>query len=177
MLGGYTYITPLNYLKAFLLDYVKKDLRRLTDVLLVPAKWTNNLPSQQLSESFHQLLTLSDELIKFDTQLSDDEENGKKIKSLIFKSERDKNATTLIRKMVKEINDQAKAMIINSAQQCITLGRVLKMIMEDYSKPHPTLIMNWKELQSRSDKNIKEMILAVYKQLYYYVQLMQFFVK
>lgn len=177
MIGGYIYITPLNYLKAFLLDYVKKDLRQLTNVLLVPAKWTNNLPSQQLSESFHQLMTMSDELMKFDTQLSDDEENGKKIKSLIYKSERDKNATSLIRKMVKEINDQAKEMIINSARQCITLGRVLKMIMEDYSKPHPALIMNWKELQSRSDKNIKEMILAVYKQLYYYVQLMQFFVK
>jgi hypothetical protein len=79
--------------------------------------------------------------------------------------------------MVKEINDQARALIIHSAQQCITLGKVLKIILEDYSKQHPELIMNWKELQSRSDKNIKEMILAVYKQLYYFVQLMQFFVK
>ncbi|MQY77382.1 MAG: hypothetical protein GH155_07130, partial [Spirochaeta sp.] len=44
MLGGYTYITPLNYLKAFLLDYVKKDVRQLADILLIRAKWTNNLP-------------------------------------------------------------------------------------------------------------------------------------
>jgi len=177
MLGGYTYVTPLNYLKAFLLDYVKKDARQLTDILLIPAKWTNNLPSQQLSEAFHQLQTLSDELMKFDTQLSEDEENGRKIKSLIYKLERDKKATTLLRKMLKEINDQARALIIRSAQQCITLGKGLKMIMEDYSKQHPELIMNWKEVQSRSDENIKEMILTVYKQLYYFVQLMQFFVK
>jgi len=177
MIGGYIHITPLNYLKAFLLDFVKKDVRQLTDILLVPARWTNNLPSQQLSEAFHQLLTLSDELMKFDTQLSEDEENGRKIKSLMYKSERDKNATTLLRKIVKEINDQARMLIISSAQQCITLGKVLKMIMEDYGKQHPELIMNWRELQSRSDKNIKEMILAVYKQLYVFVQLMQFFVK
>ena len=177
MLGGYTYVTPLNYLKAFLLDYVKKDVRQLTDILLIPAKWINNLPSQQLSEAFHQLLTLSDELMKFDSQLSEDEEKGRKIKSLMYKSERDKKATTLLRKMAKEINDQARALIIRSAQQCITLGRALKMIMEDYGKQHPELIMNWKEVQSRSDENIKEMILAVYKQLYYFVQLMQFFVK
>jgi len=177
MVGGYTYIIPLNYLKAFLLDYVKKDLRQLTDILLVPARWTDNLPSQQLSEAFHQLMTLSDELMKFDTQLSEDEENGKKIKTLMYKSERDNNATSLLRKMVKEINDQAKALIIHSAQQCITLGKVLKLIMDDYGKQHPALIINWKELQSRSNKNIKEMILAVYRQLYYFVQLMQFFVK
>lgn len=177
MIGGYIYITPLNYLKAFLLDYVKKDVRQLADILLIPAKWTNNLPSQQLSEAFHQLLTLSDELMKFDTQLSEDEENGRKIKSLMYKSERDKKAITMLRKMVKEINDQARTLMISSAQQCITLGKVLKLIMDDYSKQHPALIMNWKELQSRSDKNIKEMILAVYKQLYYFVQLMQFFVK
>jgi len=177
MLGGYTYITPLNYLKAFLLDYVKKDVRQLTDILLIPAKWTSNLPSQQLSEAFHLLLALSDELMIFDSQLSEDEENGRKIKSLMYKSERDKKATTLLRKIAKEINDQARALIIRSAQQCITLGKVLKMIMDDYGKQHPELIMNWKEVQSRSDKNIKEMILTVYKQLYYFVQLMKLFVK
>jgi hypothetical protein len=40
MLGGYLYVEELNYLKAFLIDYFKRDIRALTDLFLVRGKWT-----------------------------------------------------------------------------------------------------------------------------------------
>ncbi|RPJ04890.1 MAG: hypothetical protein EHM28_13205, partial [Spirochaetaceae bacterium] len=41
MLGGFIFVQPLNYLKAFLLDYLKKDIRQIIDLFLIKGKWSS----------------------------------------------------------------------------------------------------------------------------------------
>ncbi len=176
MIGGYTRIAPLNYLKAFLLDYAKKDVRQVVELLIISGKWTDNAPSQMLSESFHQLLNISDELMKFDEALAEDRDYGKKIQLFLYKVERDKQALSSLRHLIKKINEQAGAMILKAGQQCINLANVVKKTMEDQDEKHPKLIINWKELNSKTDKDPKAMCLSVYKKLYYFVKLLKNFV-
>lgn len=173
MLGGYIYINPLNYLKAFLLDYVKKDIRQMIDMLLIPGKWTDNVTSNALSESFHQLLKISDEILSFDNTLGEDGELWRKVQNAVHKADRDKKAMNQLREIIKTINDQAKDMIMRAGQQCISLGNVLKLVLEDYGKKHPALIINWKELEAHSEQNMKKMLVSIYKQLYYFVHLLK----
>ncbi len=176
MLGGYTLVTPLNYLKAFLLDYVKKNVRQVVDLLLIPGQWSDNTPSQMLSESFHQLLKISDEITIFDESLAEDGEQGKKVQNTIYKADRDKQMMNYLRQTIKKINDQAQAMIVRCGQNCITLGKILKQVMEDYTKKHSSLIINWKMLEGQTDQDIRKMLISVYKQLYYFLQLMKFYI-
>ncbi len=82
MLGGFTHVVPLNYLKAFLLDYFKKDIREVVDILLIRGKWSTNLTSQQLSEAFHNLMTAADELVKFAESLSEEGQRGISLRNL-----------------------------------------------------------------------------------------------
>ena len=177
MLGGFIYTDPLNYLKAFLLDYFKRDIREIVDVLLIRGKWAATLMSQQLSESFHVLMEISSQLILFDESLSEEGEQGIAIKNALKKSERDKNAGVILRQLLKEKNDTAKGMINESAQALIVIGKNLKLLIEDYDKHPHEVIMNWRAINSVVNNKMKSQLMEIYRKVYYFVQLLQFYVK
>lgn len=177
MLGGYTYVKPLNYIKAFLLDYFKRDIKVIIDLLLIRGKWSTNLMSQQLSESFHAVMEVSEKLLKFDDSLGEDGERGARIKTYMARSDKDKNAMVSLRKVLKETNDEALELIQTTAQNLIVIGKGLKQVLEDYDKKPHELIINWKEIEQYSEKDVKEGITEIYKKIYYFIQLMQFYVK
>ena len=176
-LAGFIHVEPMNYLKAFLLDYGKKDIKEIVDVLLIRGKWATNLISNQLSDSFHALLEVSDALIAFDNSLSEEEEVGAKLKNLAHRSDRDQNSYTALKQLLKDTNEQAIGLVRKAAQNLITVAKNLKLAIDDCSKKNPELITNWKELDSAIEGDIKQKMSAVYKQIYYFVQLLQFYVK
>ncbi|MCF7928813.1 MAG: DUF5312 domain-containing protein [Spirochaetales bacterium] len=177
LLGGYTYVVPLNYLKAFLIDYLKKDIRELVNTLIVRGQWSTNVVSNQLSEAFHRLMELSEELVKFDDSLAEDGELGIKLKRFMAKSDKDKSQLNRTRLVLKEVNDSAAGMINESAQNLITMGKSLKTVLEDYKQEHHELIMNWKEVEGAYEKPVDQYISEVYKKIYYFIQLLQMYMK
>jgi len=177
MLGGFIYVKPLNYIKAFLLDFFKRDIKSVMDLLLIRGKWSTNLMSQQLSESFHTVMEVSDNLLKFDESISDEGERGARIKQYMSRSDKDKNAMVSLRKVLKEVNDEALEHIQLTAQNLIVIGKSLKQVLEDYDKKPHELIINWKEIEQYTDKDIKAGITDIYKKIYYFIQLLQYYIK
>jgi hypothetical protein len=170
-------VESINYLKAFLLDYYKRDIREIVNLLLVKGQWVSNTLAAPMSESFHQLMEVSDRLTAFDEALAEDAERGAKLKVLLTRADKDVNAQASIKQQLKDINSGARALIIEASGHFIVIGKHLKMAMDDYAKPKHELILNWKSLETSTDKVLKEWMTATYKQLYSFVQLMQFFVK
>ncbi len=177
MLGGYVHINPMNYLKAFLLDFVKKDIKTIVDILLIKGQWSSTVMSQQLSESFHHLLEISDRLLQFDEGLSEEGEIGGKLKNLVTKADRDPNSMSVLKQQLNDINEKALLLLKSSAQNLITVAKNLKLCIEDYQKQPHELIINWKELEGAFEGKVKESMTETYKQIYYFIQLLQFFVK
>lgn len=175
--AGFIHVAPMNYLKAFLLDFVKKDLKEVVDSLLIKGQWTTNITSNQLSESFHNLLVISDKVLKFDESVSEEGEVGSKLKSLAHRSDRDQNSITILKQQLKEVNEKAVLLIRESAQSLITVAKTLKQTIDDYSKKNHELILNWRELEGAFEKDLKKQMATVYKQIYYFIQLMQYYVK
>lgn len=175
--GGFTYVEPMNYLKAFLLDYYKRDIREMVNLLLVKGQWVSNALAAPMSESFHQLMEVSDRLTVFDEALSEDGERGSKLKMLLTRADKDVNAQTSIKQQLKDINAAARGIIVEAATHFIVIGKHLKMAIDDYAKPKHELVLNWKQLEMGTDKGLKDWMASTYKQLYAFVQLMQFFVK
>jgi hypothetical protein len=176
-IGGFTYVEPMNYLKAFLLDYYKRDIRELVNLLLVKGQWVSNALGAPMSESFHQLMEVSDRLTVFDEALGEDGERGAKLKTLLARADKDPNAGSSIKMQLKDINASARQLIIESATHFVVIGKHLKMAIDDYAKPKHELMLNWKMLETSTDKELKDWMATTYKQLYAFVQLMQFFVK
>lgn len=177
MLGGYTQVQGMNYLKAFLLDYFKKDIRELVDLFLIRGQWSTNLLSQQLSEGFHELLAISEKLLTFDDSLADDGEIGTRLRGAMVKADRDKEQIKHLRILLKGVNDEAQRMVNSAAQALIYIGKNLKNILEDYQRTPHELIINWKEIEFASEQPIADRVTEIYKKIYYFVQLMQFFSK
>jgi len=175
-LGGFTLTLPLNCLNAFLKDIALSDLRQLVELLLIPAKWTDNTPSKLLSDSFHQLQDLSKEIDAFDAKLSEEHEEGRRLHGMVSRADKNPQAQYMARKSLKKINDGARNMLIRSCQATITLGKVLKQLYEDYKRPNAQMILNWREINARAKRDMGQLFIHSYQKLYHFVQLVKLYV-
>ncbi|MBO4509588.1 MAG: hypothetical protein J5747_13260 [Spirochaetaceae bacterium] len=176
-LGGYTYANPLNYLKAYLIDCVKKDLRVFCDLVLVRGKWVNAQLSAAMSDAYHKLLEASDSITAFDSSISESGEYGAKFKNYMLRVDRDNEARNIIQSILNDLNGKARMIIGTACQYLITIGKNIKNLLEDYEKPRPELLINWKELEHFADTPIVEQGKNIYKQIYLFVQLMQLYMQ
>jgi hypothetical protein len=144
-------------------------------LFLIRGQWASLVLSQQMSDSFHAIMDISEKILAFDETFSETGTNGSRLKVALAKADRDKGQAKYIRIIMKTANDEAQEMINNTAQNLIVIGKNFKHILEDYQKNPKELIMNWKELESTSEDPLPPKITAVYKTMYYFVQLMQFF--
>ncbi len=171
---GYLYAVPANYLKNFMLDYVKKDMRELRDLLIIRGKWATNFLSQRMSDSFQQILDLSDRLVEFDDACGDDGEYGARLRKVVNKAERDQGARKVLLETVRSVNTRAAALVGESGQSLVGFGKVLKSLIDDCEKaPRSEAIINWKEVDSAAEGEVKKRMAEVYKNIYYFLQLLQ----
>jgi hypothetical protein len=174
---GFLFAPGINYLKAFLLDHFKKDIRELCDLLLIRGQWTNIILSQQMSDHFHQIMEISDKLIVFDESLSDSGENGSRLKASILKADRDKSQARYVTLILKSVNEEAQGLIVAAAQSLIGVGKNLKSLIDDYQKPVKDLVMNWKELEGASEAPLAQRMADTYKKIYCFIQMLQLLLK
>lgn len=172
-LGKYLYTGPLNYYKAFLLDYIKKDLREFADLVLIRGTWSTQPLSFMMSNAYNALLESTEQITKFDDKLAEDGEIGIRLKTHLPRAERDSDARGIISTLLNDINTEAKSICLDATRNLVSIAKVIKPVMEDYSKPKSELIMNWKELEKFADHPIKQLGTDVYKHIYLFVSLMQ----
>ncbi len=177
--SGYTLTAPMSYLKAFLVDYCKKDVRELVrDVLLVRGRWAATVTSHQLSEAFHETMALADQILEFDNSLADDGERGAKLRKALGRTvERDQKSLKLLQDQLSEVNQTAHEIIVKSAQHLITIGKILRAVIEDADRQESELIVNWRELQGYVADPLKNRLTEINRQIYYFVELMRIYVK
>lgn len=176
-LDGYIYADAMNYLKSFLVEYFKSDIRALSDLILVRGQWTQQDLSAEYSESYHNLMNLSAKLLEFDEKLSEVSEMGVKFRTLLSRMEREKEAGRQVQKHLHEVNETALKLLKISIKNIMTLGNAVKNCIADYDKPHRDLLQNWKEIEQHSDKPIREWMTAVYTKIYNFIALEQVVLK
>ena len=176
-LDGYIYADALNYLKSFLVDYFKSDIRALSDLVLVRGQWMQQAPSSEYSESYHTLMQIATKILEFDEKVSEVSELGVKFRTLLSRMEREKDAGRQIQKYLEEVNDAAFKLLKTSIKNIITLGNAIKNCIADYDKPHRELLQNWKEVEQRSDRPIREWMNNVYTKIYNFITLEQVLLK
>jgi hypothetical protein len=173
---GFAYSLPLNCLHSFLKDFVQIELRQLVDLLLIPAKWTDNAPSRMLSESFHQLNGLLPEVEEFDGSLSVDSEMGRRLASMAARADKSAQTSYMAGRLLKNVNDSARGLLVRACQHVIVLGKVLKQIFEDSARSSPKMILNWGELAGRAKRDLRQMFATDYQKLFNFLQLVKLYV-
>lgn len=176
-ISGFTQYQPLNYMKAFLIDYFKKDIRELADLVLIRGKWTEPTTANQMSNAYYTLLETSEKITAFDDSFADDSELGQKFKNLLGRVDRDREAGKIIRTQLKEANERASLLITAGSQNFIIFAKNLRILLEDKEKKHPELLLNWTEVDKQAERPVKELGVDVYKKIYIFITLMQLFVQ
>ncbi len=175
-LDGYVYAAPLCYLKHFLLDFGKRDIRELSDILLVRGEWATTQLSTPMSEAYHQLMEISDQILRLDERMSESSDSGAKIKTLLPRVERDREARNIANMVIGDANEEAANLIARAVQNLINYDRNLKMAIEDFVRmPRSELIINWKDLDHFAEGKLKAMCVDTYKKIYQFVQLLNNF--
>lgn len=173
---GFLYARPLGYLKAFLIEYVKRNVREFADLVLVRGKWSTVQLSAQMSDAYNFLLEYSEKISDFDEKLSSEKgEFGSKIKALLPRADRDRESANIVNTTLRDCNGLAREFIVNTTKNLIVFAKSTKALIEDYKKPHPEMLSNWKELERFADHPIKDLGVEVYKKIYLIVNLMQSF--
>jgi hypothetical protein len=174
--GGFAFVAPLNYLHAFLLDFVQKELSGTFDALLVRGKWSDPGMSKMLSDGYHELQVVADSLEQFDGELAPESELGRKLASIAAHADKDRQRAYMARRLLNKVNEQARDMLLRSCQHCVTIGKLLKGVVDDVSRGKPQLVLNWSELVARGQRNLRGELVGQYKKLYYFVQLLKLYI-
>lgn len=170
---GYLYVDPMNYLRAYYLDYFKTEAKPILELLIIQGQWAVHVTSQEFSEAFHQIQNALPKTIDLDKSLADDGPIGSKIKNMLRKSGNDMIAKNALESEVKTVNAMAKQIINNSLNPMITIGNVIKSILEEFKAGKVTIVANWKDLQGTMEHPLEEVLLSTYKKLFYLIQLIQ----
>ncbi|MBE6350637.1 MAG: hypothetical protein E7062_07845 [Spirochaetaceae bacterium] len=175
--GSFVYHQPLNYLKAFLNDYLKKDIREMADLILVRGKWSTAALANQMSDVYHTLLDIANQITEFDETLAEDKDFGMKTKTMLVKVDRDRDAARILQSIINDANEQAHMLLTSGSQNLILFAKNLKMLLEDKEKQSPDMIINWKELEHFADWPIKQKGIEIYKQIHALITLIKCFIK
>lgn len=131
MVGGYMYVDLMNYIKAFMLDYVKKDIIKLVNHLVVKAEWKTNKSSHDLSNSVDDLLKVSDSVLAFDDSLAFDVDVGAKINSFMKRIGANPKYKTEIKKMLIEVDTKALAIAKETYRSLVVVAQALAGLLPD----------------------------------------------
>jgi hypothetical protein len=168
----FRYAEGVNYLKAFLDDYVDKEIKELCDILLIRGQWTNNIMSKEMSEALHELVEIQTPIARLDKDMSEDGADGPRLRAAMVRLDRDPTQARTINTIVSKNNESALEIINVAAQQLIVIGKHIKNLIEDLQKKHPELLVNWKELTLVSKEPLPQRMVNDFKRINYFVQLM-----
>ncbi|GHU17809.1 hypothetical protein FACS1894163_09160 [Spirochaetia bacterium] len=171
-LDGFAYAAALNYLMAFIQDYVKKDIQNICDLVLIRGKWSSSNTSLQMSESFHEILESISVIEKLDANLSEDGGSGPRLRGALLRVDRDKTQIRYIANIIEGIDEEALKLIKKVLRNLIVVGKNMKLMADDIQKKESELIMNWKELAVFLESPLPALISDTYKKINYFVQLM-----
>jgi hypothetical protein len=168
----YQYAEGLNYLKSFLDDYIVKEIKEVCDILLIRGQWTNNNMAREMSEAMHELEEALGPIAVLDDVMGENGADGSRLRAAMLRIDRDPTQARYINVIVAKNNNQALD-IINEAVQClIVIGKHMKNLIEDIQKKHPELLINWRELNMASKEPLPQRMVADFKRINYFVQLM-----
>jgi hypothetical protein len=171
-LNGFAYAAPLNYLMAFIQDFIAKEMQELCDILLVRGQWINNSLSLEMSGAVHTITDTVEPMEALDLSLSDAGSYGPRFRGSVGRAERDKTQARYANNIADELDDKALDLINQAVQGLVIVGKYMKNLLGDSQKTPPEIIINWKELGYFSKLPITQRLTDAYKKINYFVQLM-----
>lgn len=161
----FKFIDPINYLKAFLLDIGKGEIKSRVDLLIIKGAWDTHSHSSEYSSMLEGFTKLSDKIIEFDNRCSEDDAWGRELRRLMVAIKHDNRAKIMLVKLVDKIDAIANQLLHEGISQFVKAGNLIKNLLEDNNLKNPKMIINIHKIKWEFSKDLKTDMLGIYKKL------------
>jgi hypothetical protein len=176
-IAGFKLIDPLNFLKAYLLDFCKGDVKARIDYLIIKGTWATNAQSSEYSRLLDEFNQLSDRVVDFDESCSEDESNGKNLRKLSYAVTHDPNAKMLLSKLIFKIEQEALGLIQDAIRLFNHVNEKLKLLIDDYALKTPKILINFHQIKWDFSDDIPSELSNIYKKNQNFIMLLNFYIK
>ncbi|HOV15579.1 MAG TPA: hypothetical protein PK771_14930, partial [Spirochaetota bacterium] len=171
------YIDPLNYLKAFLLDICKGEIKTRVDFLIIKGTWESNTKSSEYSAVLEKFNNLSDKLLEFDNRCSEDDTYGRELRKLSGVLKHDPKARLSVKKVLARIDNDAVKLLLEGIEVFTIGAGKIKVLIEDYNQKIPKIIIDFHKIKWDFSSDINKDLTEIYKKLYNMVNLLRNYAK
>lgn len=171
------YVDPLNYLKAFLLDICKGEIKPRIDYLIIKGTWHSNSQSSEYSTLLEHFNALSDRLIEFDNKCAEDDTYGRELRKLSGVLKHDPKSRVTVKKILARIDNDAVRMILDGIELFTQSAGKIKVLIEDYNQKAPKIIIDFHKIKWDFSQDINKDMVEIYKKLFNMVNLLRNFAK
>ena len=175
MVSGFTHTVPLNYLAAYLADYLAGETKGLVDMLLIKGRWTVTPTAREISESIQTLALTAQQIEEFDQSLREEGSRGQKLKAAIARSSRNKKELYVLRQTLRLVNESARTLVDAGGRSLVGFGKLVKLLLDDMESPEPRVLLNWRDVDAVADHELRKRLVTVYTRVYNVVQLLMQF--
>jgi hypothetical protein len=174
---GFTHTIGLSYLKVFLQHIYKRAIQELYDLLTIQAQWAASFMFRSFSQEGHTIQSLTRELDEFDNSLGNDGTRGAALIAMLARYDRDQSRDKVIRELLSEINKEALDILMRTADSLDNIAKNVETAKNDYYQNIPTLIVNWRELEVTSRRNISVWLKTCSDTLSKFLELCRLFIE
>ena len=175
--SGFRYIDPLNYIKAFLLDICKGEIKPRIDYILVRGTWSTNELSSEFSSLLIHFNKLTDTVMEFDNSCSEEEYYGKSIRQMAFAVSHDPNAKNNLVKLIYKIDSDVEKIIYDCIKVFNVTANRIKILIDDYNSKIPKIIVDFHKIHWDFPQKFTVEFTEIYKRLANFVSLLKYYVK
>lgn len=173
----FVYIEPLNYLKAFLLDFCKGLIKPRLDFYIIKGEWETASHSLEYTRLLERINVLSDKIIAFDNDCSETGAYGKELRKLLLGAKHNQKSQNLAKRTVIKIDSEAYQLMIESIEFFTLLGKKLKELLDELNRKIPKFIRNINKVKWDFTEEPKVIFNDIYKKLYNFIILLKTYVK
>lgn len=173
----FQYIEPLNYLKAFFLDYCKGEIKSRIDELLIKGTWCTHTESSSYSALSDHFTKISDMILEFDNSLSEDESYGKSIRKLTMSVKHDALALNNLKKLVLNIDNDALSILQDGLKVLNHTANKIKLLIDDYKLKNPKIIIDFNKVKWNFTDDPGTELSRLYNKIANFIALLKYFIK
>ena len=143
----FTCVEPLQYIKTFIIEIFDMDYKDPLNDMFLGAEFVHKDRNSLGLDAFYTLNDSRDIIQKFDTTLTPESENVKRLKTWMVSKNKANANRDLIEGMVSKIDDEGNKIVLSVYNAVIDLTTIVKNILEDCSNGTKLEITNANKIQ------------------------------
>jgi hypothetical protein len=171
-LSSYRFVTPINYVKAFINEKYDLEIAGVINELIIGGIFIQKDVLSTLSNSYYALNKITQKIDTLDDDLDAEGSSAKSIKRHLANINRDKNSRSILEKVIRDVNKKAQVIINETIVELKDMALAIKTILGDYNAKSPEYVANLKKIRQRENKQFINSLADSYKLIFKFLKLL-----